>query len=221
MAYHNGHCMSCDDDSMFSDEDEGPHGWQRYLLHGIRHLQHIQRCDWCIQWYFDERRHEDVFTKGKRLIDPMLEDHGLRLVSDRLQSTKKPAFFDAALAIGLPLASTNNPRLAPVATTEIAHGQETRESQDVVRFPAEVFNLPADASSRFARLLATFPLETIDPSSQAAAPPSQGKTLPTAGEKQSDMQVPSGRRTRPKTVRERTQRARTPSWLLWTYSQTC
>ncbi|GAA6053665.1 hypothetical protein JCM3770_001686 [Rhodotorula araucariae] len=213
MGYHSGH-MSCDDD-LFSDEDEGPYGGRMRRLYAIHHLE---RCDWCIEWYLDEGGNYDVFAKGKPFIDRMLEDHGLRLVADRLQTTEDMASFDhnAALAIGLPLASTSNSRLPPVAATEIFHGQEPRESQDVVRFPAEVFNLPSDASSRFARLLATFPLETVDPSSQVAAPPSQAKTQPAVEEKQPDMQVPFGRR-----LLEWTQRAGTPSWLLWSYSEMC
>ena len=126
--------------------------------------------------------------------------------------------LDALLAIALPLGTTKNPLIRPVAQVHFRQPDDGLVSHDVVRYPADVFNLPANTSSRFNRLFAAFPLEAVDPSSQIAAPPSQTQALPAVQDKQSTSQGTPHSRSRRKAARERIKQARMPSWLLWSYS---
>ncbi|BGP45502.1 hypothetical protein JCM10450v2_001321 [Rhodotorula kratochvilovae] len=211
MDYHDAH-----------DSDDGEENDDRWgeRLYELRHMYH---CESCVQDFSDEGGSDSICRESKTLIVQMLENFGLHLVAAHLHTREDTSCydFDASLAIALPLGTTKNPLLSPVARIQFHHPEDGLESHDVVRFPAEAFNLPADTSSRFNRLFAAFPLEAVDPSSQIAALPSQTQAQPAVQDKEPEAQGTAHSRSRLKAARERIERARTPSWLLWSYSGTC
>lgn len=164
----------------------------------------------------------------------LLESFGLCLASVDLISKREPSLFDfeAAWTIGIPLAHDGDKAKAyPHVETEIPHEADT--SHKFYRISPSTFTLPANADSRFRRLLSSFPplvptshsAGTIRPPSSSSSSSSleapQDKDAGDKGTAKKELSKEERREKAKEEARDKKLAARVPGWMLMASGSTC
>jgi len=153
----------------------------------------------------------------------LLADFGLCLASHELISVDESPWtdLDSAWAIALPFATDDKGR-CPSARTALRH--EYGSTHALSAISPSTFVLPADADTRFRRILSTFPiLEPVSLTSDTIRPRAEQDTALQADDKgahEGDKAQMSEAQRREAAARAR-RIASEPRWVLWTEGDSC
>ena len=153
----------------------------------------------------------------------LLADFGLCLASHELISVDESPWTDlhSAWAVALPLASEKGSKF-PSTIADIEHESSAAHALSAIS-PA-TFVLPADADTRFRRLLSTFPvLEPVSFATSTIGPPlERAKGLEPEPARKDEQLSAAERRERKRAAAQQARRAASePRWMLWSRGGSC
>ncbi|BGP37395.1 hypothetical protein JCM10450v2_001304 [Rhodotorula kratochvilovae] len=162
---------------------------------------HLKVCELCAEVLFDDGGGmPDIIGADKTTIRNFLHDFGLSLCTNKAYADHDPR---SDLDASLPISLSNSPHSPDpqdfISSTQVGHA-EHYEAQGIAPIPEAALALPSDATARFSRLLAVFPLEPVD---IVAKHTSRGESA-TKEERKIDAE-----------------RARKPSWFLLNHIRSC
>ncbi|BGP29416.1 hypothetical protein JCM10296v2_001155 [Rhodotorula toruloides] len=186
-------------------------------------IGHIRHCEFCLEEFMQDGPVDYLLHKVKKAseFEAMLSAFGLVLISESALSHNPDDWLDyeVSCAIGVPRGTASASKY-PSATSSASHKEEsTPPLNGMLEIDEAVFQLPADARSRFHRLFATFPRLEADyyPNAVMSLEPVAPTAEPEPDKKQKGRG--SQKRLPPRATRDA--RGRVPKWLLWTSGRVC